>query len=104
MALNLEQQTTGNLFQKKTKAKLLDTKLAAGSYLANCVYYIHNNPFAAGLVMDAKQWEFSSLKDYAGLRRGTLCNKSLLFELTGISEEAFKDCRVVEDAFVRQLF
>jgi putative transposase len=104
IALNLEQQRTGNLFQKKTKAKLLDTRFAAGSYLANCVYYVHNNPFLANLVKDAGEWEFSSLKDYAGLRNGTLCNKALLCKLTGMGEEDFTYCKVVDDNVISCFF
>lgn len=104
MALNLERQKSGNLFQKKTKAKLLDTKPATGSCLANCVHYTHNKPFVAGLVADAKEWEFSSLREYAGLRNGTLCNRELLYRLTGMDEAEFRACSLIKADDIKALF
>jgi len=35
----------------------------------------------AGLVKKAEDWKFSSAKDFAGLRNGTLCNKEKIQEL-----------------------
>lgn len=90
-AINIEQSKTGNLFQKKTKAKCLtdhDYQTAA-DYLNTCIYYIHTNPYTANIVASPFDWSFSSLKDYAGLRNGTLCNKELLFELTGFTSNDF---------------
>lgn len=46
--------------------------------------YIHQNPVKGGLVKSMEQWEFSSYRDYTNLRTGTLCNKQLGFNLTGI--------------------
>jgi putative transposase len=79
-AINLEYNRTGNLFQKKTKAKCLteSDKEILNEYLIVCVHYIHNNPYAANIVASPFQWDYSSLKDYADLRNGTLCNKELL--------------------------
>jgi len=45
-----------------------------------CFNYIHQNPVKAGLVKKATDWEFSSAKDYAGLRAGKLVNKKLTQE------------------------
>lgn len=92
-AINIEQKRTGNLFQKKTKAKCL-TDFYTGStnpYLVTCVHYIHNNACAANLVISPFQWEFSSLKDYANLRNGTLCNKELFFKLSGLTNKDFSN-------------
>ena len=90
-AINIEQKRTGNLFQKKTKAKCLtdSSERNTNHYLVTCVHYIHNNAYAANLVNSPFQWEFSSLKDYAGLRNGTLRNKELLFELSGLTNQDF---------------
>jgi putative transposase len=92
-AINNELQKTGNLFQRKTKAKLLvsDTPFYESfDYLTICTNYIHFNPVKADLVNIESEWEFSSFRDYAGLRGGTLCNKRLLYKLSGMSEIDFK--------------
>jgi len=73
-AINIEQKRTGNLFQKKTKAKCLTDfdERSINPYLVTSAHYIHNNAYAANLVSSPFQWDFSSLKDYAGLRNGTV--------------------------------
>jgi putative transposase len=90
-AINIEQTRTGNLFQKKTKAKCLTDQNSQipFDYLKTCIHYIHNNPYAANLVTSPFDWNYSSLKDYAALRNGTLCNKDLFFELSGLTTKDF---------------
>lgn len=44
------------------------------SYGLTAFHYIHQNPMRAGLVKKMEDWEFSSFKDYLGLRAGKLCN------------------------------
>ncbi len=90
-AINIELKRTGNLFQKKTKAKCLNDTNGSKDYLTICTHYIHNNAFSANLVSSPFDWHFSSLRDYAGLRNGTLCNKELLYQLSGLSEHDFKN-------------
>lgn len=86
-AINKERKTTGSLFQQKTKSKKLSVeefvtfKNRNHHYLISCMHYIHQNPWVAGLVNKLEDWEFSSFKDYAGLRDGTFCNKKLLIQL-----------------------
>ena len=46
-------------------------------YFVNCFHYIHQNPFVAKLATRLEDWEFSSFRDYAGIRDGTLCQKEL---------------------------
>jgi putative transposase len=90
-AINIEQTRTGNLFQKKTKAKCLtdQNRQTTFDYLTTCIHYIHNNPYAANLVTSPFDWNYSSLKDYAALRTGTLCYKNLFFELSGLTTKDF---------------
>ncbi len=76
-AINKKHGRTGSLFQSKTKAK----NLSNPDYAFTCFHYIHQNPLSAGLVNLMEEWEFSSYKDYAGLRDGTLCKKVLAVEL-----------------------
>src|SRR5947207_1417728 len=59
-AINIQNNTTGNLFQKKTKAKCLseqsiETSYTSKNYLVNCFFYIHNNPIASQMVKDLSQ-------------------------------------------------
>ncbi len=95
-AIHIQNNTTGNLFQKKTKAKSLteDSMIKPGhimkDYLLNCFLYIHNNPLQADLVSDLKDWPFSSWLDYYGFRNGSLCKKLKAKERIGLNEIDFK--------------
>ncbi|MFK7936040.1 MAG: hypothetical protein AB8G22_21175 [Saprospiraceae bacterium] len=91
----------GNVFRHHCKAKdgwidefitlrkpsgKLDSRFRIGTgYAHHCFHYIHQNPVAAGLVNNAEDWEYSSARDYAGMRQGTLGNwdlgRKLLAEL-----------------------
>jgi hypothetical protein len=53
------------------------------SYAEQCFFYIHQNPVTANLTERNTNWEFSSAKDFAGERNGTICNKDLAFKLLG---------------------
>ena len=94
-AINIQNETTGNLFQKKTRAKCLtDTSMnqnyySKQNYLINCFHYIHFNPIEAALTKHLKDWAYSSWSDYYGFRNGTLCNKRLTLEKTGLTELDF---------------
>jgi len=86
----------GSLFRQKTKAECLTCtdgitpsfyNTSSGTqinitdpekqYPEMCFHYIHQNPVKAGLVQKATEWEFSSARDYAGLRNGKLANKKV---------------------------
>lgn len=92
-AVNKEQKMSGSLFRQKTKAECINcpkgitpsfitksgiTKINIKSpekqYPQICFNYIHQNPVKAGLAALTTNWEFSSAKDYAGLRNGSLVN------------------------------
>lgn len=81
---NTQFNQTGSVFRQKTKSKCLsaieiklDSAYSIQDYYINCFHYIHQNPIAARLTKKLEDWEFSSYLDYAGLRNGTLCNKTL---------------------------
>ncbi len=96
-AINLQQQTTGNLFQKKTKAKILIpdkimiNQFSQRDYQETCFHYIHLNPFVANLVTNMNDWPYSSWPDFYGLRNRTLINKKMLMELLGYSQKDFEN-------------
>ncbi len=93
-AVNKQQNRTGSLFRKNTKAECVNcpnritpsfikesgiTKIKIiepeAHYPQICFDYIHQNPVKANLVKKATDWQFSSAKDYVGLRGGKLINK-----------------------------
>lgn len=93
-AINKQNRIKGSLFRQKTKAECLNhingitpsfyntnsgTKIHIDNpeeqYPQICFNYIHENPVRAKLVKNMTDWEYSSAKDYAGLRNGTLINK-----------------------------
>ncbi len=98
-AINKQRERTGSLFRKEAKAKdawidefvtvkknsgQLDFRFVLGTdYGFQCLKYIHKNPVEADLVSSETDWVFSSAKDYAGLRKGTICNLEMGRELMG---------------------
>lgn len=67
-AFNVRYNRVGSLFQGPFEAKLVDTV----EYLTHLSQYIHLNPTTAGLVSKAEEWEFSSYREYIGLRHSSL--------------------------------
>ena len=87
---------SGSVFRQKTKSKCLsDIKITPNStfrqqdYCVNCFHYIHQNPFVARLVLRLEDWDYSSFRDYAGLRDGHLCNKDLAALYCGYDPDTF---------------
>jgi putative transposase len=95
-AIHKQNGTSGALFREGTKAECLNCKdgVTPSFYHTNagtlihvdnsekqypliCFNYIHQNPVKAGLVSNETDWEFSSARDYAGLRNGKLVNKEI---------------------------
>jgi len=67
-AINRRFDRVGPLFEGNFGAKAVDRD----EYLVHLSRYVHWNPVATGLVSDPAEWEFSSYREYVGLRRGTL--------------------------------
>lgn len=117
-AVNRQENRRGNLFSHKTKAKMLNEEYLNPSsgfnrltnnhsdYTTTCFLYIHQNPVIAGLVSKLEDWEFSSFRDFAGLRNGKLVNKKLAFEYIDMNPEHFleQSNRFVEEELLRKLF
>jgi len=91
-ALNKERKMSGSLFRQGCKAKdgwihefvtlkknrKEDNRFLPGTeYAYRCLGYIHQNPVVAKIVSKDTDYRWSSAKDYAGLRQGTLCNLEL---------------------------
>lgn len=86
-AINKQNSSTGSLFQQNTKAK----PIVKGdkNYDLISFHYIHQNPYRAKLVEKMEDWEYSSFRDYCGLRNGTLCNKELAKSLLELNMKTF---------------
>ncbi len=95
-AIQKKKKITGSLFQQHTGMKPLtdeikidpaywnsvfgtEINISEGkSYLETCIEYVHQNPVYSGLVKNAEEWEFSSLRDFLGIRKGKLIDYALL--------------------------
>ena len=64
----------GSLFQGPFKAVHVDLD----EYLLHLSRYAHLNPVTARLVKQAEDWEFSSYREYLGLRDGSLPNPEIV--------------------------
>ena len=103
-AFNIQNGLSGKLFREKTKAECINcpkgltpsffiqdgiTKMNITNpemqYQQICFDYIHQNPVRAGLVKRATDWEYSSARDYVGLRKGKLVNKTLAEKYVDVS-------------------
>ena len=111
-AINIQNKTTGNLFQKKTQSKCLsntetnDIRLFTADVALTCFHYIHQNPVKANLVKDLSKWIYSSFPDYYGNRNGTLCNKKIAIELLSLSEKDFTNYEgpILNEQFIQKIF
>lgn len=98
-AINKQQKRSGKLFREKTKAECINCpKGISPSFIIKegitqiniqnpeqqypqvCFNYIHQNPVKAKMVKQAVDWEFSSARDYAGIRKGKLVNFAIAQE------------------------
>ena len=82
-AINSQEHRSGSLFRQKTKAKWLEK--STENYPLIAFHYLHQNPLQAGLVKNLKDWEFSSYRDYLGMRDDTLCDISLAKHLIDVN-------------------
>lgn len=87
LIVNKRRGRTGSLFRQRTHARCLNHDLLpttihkkAQDDLTNVFRYIHENPVEANIVKSPADWTFSSYRDHAGLRNGTLINKSVALE------------------------
>jgi putative transposase len=86
-AINLQENRTGSLFQQRTKAKSLTD--SSDMYPDICFNYIHQNPLKAGLVTKMEDWEFSSFKDFLGIRNGSLPDYKMVEKFINYKRNTF---------------
>ncbi len=82
-AFNRWSQRSGSLFQGPFQA----IHIGRDEYLLHLSRYIHLNPVAAGLVPHPEDWEFSSYRDYVGLRNGHLPKAGIVLDQLGSAQD-----------------
>ena len=97
-AINRQHNRHGSLFQRHTKAIEVDDL----SYLLSVTAYIHQNPVRAKLVARQEDWEFSSYRDYIGLRKGTLPKKEVIYNYIQTPREYKKYSEELLDSIDRR--
>jgi REP element-mobilizing transposase RayT len=80
-AVNQRYKRVGSLFQGRFRALHVD----GDPYLLHLSRYVHLNPVAAGLVARPEEWEFSSYREFVGLRNGSLPQPALVLAQLGSS-------------------
>ncbi|MCC7244985.1 MAG: hypothetical protein IT269_04870 [Saprospiraceae bacterium] len=88
-AMQKQENFTGSLFTQNTKAKQVSGQWSWDDYTQTCFRYILNNPVKAGLVRHPGDWEFSSYRDFAGWRDGTLCNQEVAADVLAFHRTSF---------------
>ena len=85
--INVQNGTSGSLFQQNTKAKCVSQ--GNNGYGSLCLHYIHQNPVRAWLVKKMEDWEYSSFREYCGSANELLCNTELATRLLDINTRTF---------------
>ena len=85
-AMNNRYDRVGSLFQGAFQAKHVGTD----RYLIHLSRYIHINPVPANLVKRPEDWEFSSYREYIGIREGTLPKPEIILSLFS-SRQAYRE-------------
>ena len=100
--INSRENRSGSLFQQKTKAKLLETI----DYANTAFWYIHQNPVKAGLVDNMQDWEFTSYKEYCGLKASLVSDVNLGKSIFNLSDEDFNNQSLIEleEGDLKELF
>jgi REP element-mobilizing transposase RayT len=84
-AVNQVYKRVGSLFQGRFRA----IQVTGDAYLLQLSRYIHLNPIGAGLTARPEDWEFSSYREYVGLRKGSLPNPQIVLGQLG-STDAYR--------------
>lgn len=104
-AINKQENRTGSLFTQNTKFKCLSDSKDKDVYGLTCFHYIHQNPLEARLIAKLEDWPYSSFRDYAGLRKGTLSNQILSQQILIVNFNDFyrESYRVLDEEIIKQI-
>jgi len=88
--LNYQLGRSNSIFKKRSEEKLITDS----DYALTCFYYLHQNPLRAKIVNALEDWHFSSYRDYAGLRKETICDQNFaqkMLDLPSTQEDFILD-------------
>jgi REP element-mobilizing transposase RayT len=94
-AVNQVYKRVGSLFQGRFRT----VQVTGDAYLLHLSRYIHMNPVVAGLAAKPEDWEFSSYREYVGLRDGSLPRPQIVISQIGSSDayrrfvESYRDSK-----------
>ncbi|MDR8392162.1 transposase [Aliifodinibius sp. S!AR15-10] len=91
-AFNKKYDRSGTLFEGPYKAVCVEDT----SYLIHLCRYIHRNPLDAKLVNRIGEWPFSNLKEWLGMRNGSLFDQEFQNTYFDSSEEYLDFLKTVE--------
>jgi hypothetical protein len=86
-AMNKRHDRVGALFQGSFRA----IHVNQNNYLVHLSRYIHLNPVVTGLVERPEDWEFSSYREYVGVRNGTLPAPEIVVLSQFPSRQAYRE-------------
>ncbi|MEK7618193.1 MAG: transposase [Patescibacteria group bacterium] len=84
---NKKYDRVGGLFQDQYKT----IRVENDAYLQWVSAYIHDNPVTAGFVSNARDYEWSSMPEYAGIRKGILCEKDFILNMLGGKSDKYEE-------------
>jgi len=88
---NLRHKRKGPLWETRSKHILIERD----DYLLHLTRYIHLNPVTAGLVEKPELWEFSSYREYIGLKNTEkTCNFEEILDINPVSYKEFVESRI----------
>jgi putative transposase len=95
-SINSRYRRVGPLFQSRFRAKWI----GKNEYLLHLSRYIHINPVIGKLVGKAEDWEFSSYRDYLGLREEDMLKPGIVLEQFSMVMGDFENQRKAYCEFV----
>lgn len=98
MLYNKMEDRVGVVFRNRFKSELIYNE----NYFYYCIHYIHNNPIKAGIVNDAREYEFSSANNYNLTnvlneikRRNSNINQTKIYRFIDIEKNNVEDMEEV---------
>ncbi len=93
---NNRNERTGSLFQGKFKA----VHINSNSYLLYLSAYVNNNHFIHGY--KNREWKYSSLPDYFGIRDSKICNKDVILSQFDYRFDEYKDFVMENSLYMKE--
>jgi REP element-mobilizing transposase RayT len=96
---NKKYSRVGSLFQDQFKA----VRVESNEQLLWLSLYIHNNPFKSGITDDPINYEWSSLLEYVGEKKSSICKSNIIIDQLG-GEHTYRDFFENKDKFIQKMY